>query len=126
MSAYVSDERVEGRHCPRCGGPLYWIHDSRIAPSLGEVVDGRSSVRLVDDVRRTRADREVTVQTGGSRYSATVRTRYERLVEWVCPACNLAMARGQAAAGDPEAGDGQTRMETVAAEAAGGRKRDGV
>lgn len=102
-----SGERAQGYHCPRCGGPLVWLHDRRMDPLPGEATYGRATVEYRDTRRLTRADRE-EVAPGDGRGVST-RKVYVRRLELICPMCNTIMSRAQAGKGEPKPGAGQDR-----------------
>lgn len=100
-------ERAEGYHCPRCGGPVFWLYNRRFDPLPGQATYARASVEYRDAERRTRADREEVVVDGRRGNEAHTRKVYVRRLELVCPRCNVITSRAQAGKGDPTPGAGR-------------------
>jgi len=93
----VSPQFAEGRACPHCGRPLYWIgrwRSDRHSPD-GMSFERKPFVTYLDR-KIARDDRQVQRVVARSGYEGKTETRWEHTCTMQCPRCNLMYSSAQA------------------------------
>ena len=93
----VSPQYAEGRACPHCGRPLFWIGHWR--PDHNSP-DGQSFKRepftWYLDAPIARDDKPVTKVVSRSGYEGKTATKYEHVTTMTCPRCGKDYSNAQA------------------------------